>query len=54
MARVANAQLPVHVTNGRRDMDCGVMPILVDPGEIVTPMFRRIDLSPAGKIERSI
>ena len=35
MARAAKAQLPVHVAHGGRDVDCGVMAVLVDPGEDV-------------------
>ena len=42
MARAAKAQLPVHVIHGGRDVDCGVMVVLVDPGEDVNRVARRI------------
>ena len=44
MARATNAQFPPHVAHGWGDVGCGVMAVLVDPGENVTPI-QGIDVS---------
>jgi hypothetical protein len=44
MARATNAQFPPRVAHGWGDVGCGVMAVLVDPGESVTPI-QGIDVS---------